>query len=203
MLLQIRQRLPPEDFWIKVVENLIAAHTQFFLRKTNYWASMNARDAQMARNLDWLCRVKYPQEKIIVWAHNYHISKFAGQAKEDFLQAARPMGAVFTADSAHRSNTYILGFTSHSGKAGRLGQKTFNIDKPGKNSLETWFRSDWEYGFVDFVGYNADCLPEQADWFSLKGSVIGKHFNHTAQWSRIFDGVFYLKKMYPCRQVRE
>ncbi|WP_439559287.1 erythromycin esterase family protein [Dyadobacter sp.] len=38
-------------------------------------ASNEARDVQMADNLQWLLTFKYPNEKVIVWAANRHIMK--------------------------------------------------------------------------------------------------------------------------------
>ncbi|WP_353056736.1 erythromycin esterase family protein [Paenibacillus polysaccharolyticus] len=33
------------------------------------------RDRVMADNLTWLAKTVYPNEKMIVWGHNYHIRK--------------------------------------------------------------------------------------------------------------------------------
>ena len=45
------------------------------------WKSINIRDHAMARNVQFLAEELYPDKKIIVWAHNYHISE-AQVAKE-------------------------------------------------------------------------------------------------------------------------
>ncbi len=73
---------------------------------------MNTRDEQMALHLKWLNEVKYATDKIIVWAHNYHISKYSGHYSENFLNAGTTMGSVFTRDSVTLKNTYVMGFTS-------------------------------------------------------------------------------------------
>lgn len=96
---QLLQKIPSDNFWVMVVENLIQENIQFQNIGKDYWRSTNTRDKQMALNLKWLNEVKYPQYKIIVWAHNYHISKYAGHYPEKFLNAAKTMGSVFTEDS--------------------------------------------------------------------------------------------------------
>lgn len=197
---QLQTKLPENSIWLMVVENLIQSNIQFSVKEKDYWTSTNARDVQMARNLEWLSTVKFPNERIIVWAHNYHIAKYAGHYPEDFLNPAQTMGAVLTGDSAFFQKTYVLGFTSHNGQAGRIGQKTYRVQKPTQNSIEKWFDPAWEYAFVDFKNYNAG-RADDVESFSLKGSIKGKHLNHTAKWTRIFDGVFYIKSMYPCKQL--
>lgn len=192
---------PVDDFWLLVIQNLIQVNIQYKNRYTDYYTSHNARDVQMARNLKWLYDIKYPAEKIIVWAHNFHISKYAGHYPQDFLNKMNTMGDVFTSDSMRLKDTYILGFTSLEGRAGRIGQKEYKINKPKSKSFERWIHPECEYAFVDFQEYNA-ANPAVQDWFYMSGAILGngRHTNHQAHWNRIFDGVFYIKKMYPCKR---
>jgi erythromycin esterase-like protein len=162
---------------------------------------MNIRDRQMAINLKWLAENKYAGKKIIVWAANYHISKFNGHySPKDFVNEAQTMGGVFTADSVWNKKTYILGFTSLNGTGGRLGMKTYNLPKPQKNSFERWIDAGYEYAFTDFKAYNEKHIDEN---FFMSGSIKGNnsHTHHQAQWNKIFDGVFFIKDMYTCRKV--
>jgi erythromycin esterase len=64
------------------------------------------RDQMMARNVEWLLEEAYPGEKIVLWAHNGHVS-FA--ERED----VRPMGAWLR--QALGSRMYVLGFAIHTG----------------------------------------------------------------------------------------
>ena len=197
---QMLNKLRADNFWVMVVDNLIQANIEFNNWKKDYWKDMNTRDSQMAVNLNWLDKVKYPKEKIIVWAHSYHVSKFAGHYPEDFLNVAKPMGSVFTRDTINLKETYVVGFTSYEGTAGRLFQKsTYQVDKPRFNSLENWIDKSLDYAFVDFKKYNL-LYPNISDNFFMSGAVKGNwyHKNHKAQWNKIFDGVFYIKKMYSC-----
>ena len=199
---QLAARQDIDEFWMQTVDNLIQQNIQFRNWKQDYWKDMNTRDRQMAANLRWLALKKYPNDKIIVWAHNYHVSKYAGHFPEDFLNNANSMGTVFTEETLLLNQTYILGFSSLKGTAGRLSQKTYKIQKPGPNSFEHWINPNFEYAFVDFKKYNL-ANPSGKDLFFMAGSIKGNnhHTNHEAEWNKIFDGVIFIRNMYPCEPV--
>ena len=197
---QLLAKLSEDDFWIRCVDNLIAENKKFNNWRQNYFKDINTRDRQMAANLKWLAEVKYPNSKIIVWGHNYHISKYSGHYPEKFLNGQNTMGSVFTEDTSIMKKTYILGFTSYEGTAGRLFfGKIYKVDKPKTNSLENWINKKYNFAFVDFKKYNtANPLGNEA--FNMSGATKGNRY-HSSQsgiWNRIFDGVFYIKEMYPC-----
>jgi len=198
---QMLKKLRADNFWVMVVNNLIQANIEFNNWKKDYWKDMNTRDRQMALNLKWLNEVKYSKDKIIVWAHNYHVSKYSGHYPEEFLNAAKTMASVFTEDSTTLKNTYIIGFTSYEGTAGRLYSKIYKVDKPKKNSFENWIDKKYNYAFVDFKKYNSTNSNNQDNFF-MSGAIKGNwyHKNQKAQWNHIFDGVFYIKEMYPCQK---
>lgn len=196
---QMLRKMPSDNFWVMVVENLIQENIQFQNIGKDYWKSTNTRDEQMALNLKWLNEVKYSKDKIIVWGHNYHISKYAGHYPEKFLNAAKPMGSLFTKDSNTLKNTYVIGLTSYEGTAGRLNSKIYKVDKLEKNSFENWINNQYKYAFVDFKKYNS-ANSNNHDNFFMSGAIkIPYHKNQKAQWNYIFDGVFYIREMYPCQ----
>lgn len=200
---QLLQKLNKDNFWILCIDNLIAENREFNNWKKDYWKDMNTRDSQMALNLIWLKNIKFPKEKIIVWAHNYHISKFAGHFPETFLNRSTSMGSIMTADKGIRDKTYVLGFASYGGTAGRLFQKKYELPKLEKNSFERWINNNYDYGFVDFKTYNK-YNKNKDELFYMTGSITGNML-HTSQlgiWNRIFDGVFFIRRMYPCEDTR-
>ncbi|HMG69385.1 MAG TPA: erythromycin esterase family protein, partial [Chitinophagaceae bacterium] len=147
------KNLGENDFWMQVIDNLIAENTEYQLLKTDKQQSGNTRDLQMAQNLQWLATVKYPTEKIIVWAANAHIAKYADSLKDDPGKAITAMGSFFTRNNVLLKKTYILGFTSYEGEAGRLGFKNFTIRKPKSDGFESWIDKSWNYAFVDFRNF--------------------------------------------------
>lgn len=198
---QLLAKLPADNFWVMVADNLIYSNIQYSKRR-EYSVYMNARDGQMGRNLQWLSRVKYPNEKIIVWAHNFHVSKYSGHYPENFLNDVMAMGSVFTNDAELMKQTYILGFTSYEGEAGRITMRKYAVEKPTSNSFENWINKSYNYAFVDFSQYN-NRYPGAKDAFYMKGSIKAPyHRNHKAVWSRIFDAVFFVRTMYPCKMVK-
>ena len=201
---QLISKLPPDDFWVQTVDNLIQQNFQFRNWKADYWKDMNTRDRQMAANLKWLADTKYPNQKIIVWAHNYHVSKYSGHYPDSFANGASTMGTNFTQYSAWLSKTYIIGFTSYEGTAGRLNSKVYKLDKPEKNSFENWVEPRYSFAFVDFKKFNiANIKTNQV--FYMSGATLGNnkyHTNYLAAWNMIFDGVFFIKEMYPCKRLK-
>jgi erythromycin esterase-like protein len=191
---QAEQKLNESDYWMVVIENLVQENITYQTNKNNYRFSSNTRDRQMASNLKWLSEKKYPNERIIVWAANYHIAKYTSSiSKEKTLTA---MGSFFTRDSSLMNSTYILGFASYGGEAGRLGQKDYSISKPKKNGFETWINENYDYAFVDFKRYSRS-YPDKSEKFYLKGL---SHISFITDWTKLFDGVFYIKKMYTCQK---
>jgi erythromycin esterase len=199
---EMLDKLSKDDFWVVAVENCIQLVTQYKYRKKDFAQMNNIRDRQMAANLKWLATRKYPTEKIIVWAHNFHISKYAGHYPVKWANAFNTMGNVFTSDTAAMRRTYVLGFTSYQGTAGRLRTKTYKIEKPKPNSFENWIDKDYQYAFVDFKEFNI-LNPRISQVFNMSGATLGNnryHTNYPAEWNKIFDGVFYIRDMYACER---
>ncbi|MEP7255910.1 MAG: erythromycin esterase family protein [Ferruginibacter sp.] len=194
---ELALKIEPGDFWSLVMNSLIQRAIEFKYIFIDFSKGNNARDMQMSNNLSWLNSVKFPNDKIIVWAHNYHISKFGGNYAENSSNAKNSMGTEFTKDPLQNTNTYILGFTSYTGTAGRIPGKPYVVEKPAKNGFENWIDSSYNYAFIDFRKFNS-LNPNAEVNFNMKGSIIKPHKNHSAQWARIFDGVFYIRNMYPC-----
>jgi len=186
-----------DDFWTMVVENLLHLSSQFRLMPDNPEAARNERDQQMARNLQWLCRVKYANEKIIVWAQNFHISRNAGQYASRDLNKVISMGTYFTNDSLLSRQTYVMGITSANGQTGWAGTAPHAVEAPPKNSFENKIPENFPNAFVDFTAWNA-AHPDSKSNFNMNGSVFYLHKKQSLPWHRIFDGVLFIRTMTPC-----
>lgn len=159
----------------------------------------NIRDRQMAKNLQWLARIKYPEEKIIVWAANGHIMKNADTAiKEKRTASVTWMGTAFTRDSLNASQTYVLGFSSLQGTYKRTTERQVKtVPRPLKQGFETWIDERITYGFVDFKPFRL-LYPQYNKMFMMKA----RQFNMTGNWTSVFDGIFYIRDMVPCETLR-
>jgi erythromycin esterase-like protein len=194
------EKLSKDDFWVITVDNLIQQNIQYRNWKKDIWKDRNTRDRQMAMNLKWLAAVKYPKEKIIVWTHNGHVSKYSGHFPKEFLNKSNTMGNIFTEDSSWMNKTYVIGFTSYDGTAGRTFENKYKVPKPKSNGFENWINKDYNYAFADFKRYNL-LYPSSKTNFYMKCSLTSPyHRNEIAQWNKIFDGVFYIKDTYPCEK---
>lgn len=196
---QIRQelltKLSKDSFWVLIMDNLIAANTQFSIYSTKgktvpYY---EVRDKQMADNIAWLSRVKYPDEKIIIWAHNFHISKQNLDTNESSY-GKTSMGGFMSRDSALIAQTYVLGFTSYSGSYGTIWGPLFST-RHKKKSFESWVDDSYFYGFLDFTPYPGNHSEE----FWMKGET---HYHFKEAWMQKYDGYFYIRTMYPCMMMK-
>jgi erythromycin esterase len=180
-----------KDFWIHEISNLKGHTENAWENGVNLKGGMNVniRDKQMGENLLWLILNKYPDKKIIVWAHNAHIAKNINQM-ELYKQNITSGNVVYERIG---DQMYTLGFDSYSGKAGRVTgkNKSYNIKKPKKDCFENWIKEkELEYAFINFRTFtNKDIF------FTMKGF---SHYPEDGNWANIYDGIFYIEKMYKC-----
>lgn len=182
---------PKDEFGLKVLENIQESAKRGLIK--DRVEIFKIRDKQMAENLNYLVKTKFPNEKIIVWAANAHIMKNTPDAIKK--RPYKWMGTYFTEDSQNNSQTYVLGFNSKRGITQlALGEKPKEVTKPSKNGFETWIDEKHKYAFVDFKAFKK-ANSSYKEFFTLKGEG---HNNFEAIWTDIFDGVFYIRDMEPC-----
>lgn len=190
------EHLPDSSFIRILVKSLQSYIKQHIYFAQGSYESETVRDRQMAENFLWLYRHKYPGRKIIIWAHNYHIAKntyaaFPSRKYGKHLSMGNELARVL------KDTMYILGFTSYSGTAGRVMVKPFRVKKPAKTSIERWMAAgDPAFAFVDLKAWRL-ANPAVKELFFMKGKF---HENAEAIWTDVFDGVFYIRDMYPCRR---
>lgn len=202
---ELSEKRTPNEFWVRVVDNMISIYEMYTDKKDNYFESVNLRDSQMAMNLEWIAKVKYPDQKIIVWAHNHHVSKYSGHYPVKFFNEARTMGSVFTEMAGNMNDAYIIGFTSYEGTYGRLfTPEKYKVPAPAANSFENWIPKQYPYAFVDFRKFNT-LYPNWNKNFNMSGSIANNryHQNYKALWNKVFDGMFFIREMYPCKNIVE
>lgn len=187
VLKQLRQTFvaaPQGPVWPQELVNL--EYTAY-----NAWG-LAKRDEGMAANLEWLAR-RHPAEKIIVWAHNYHVAKntalIVGQEKRrDFNDTL-----LGEKTAAHLPGVCSLGFLSTEGwyhpKAyvGDLEERR-ELDQPPPDSLEAHLLdTGLEHAFLDLR-----TLPTEP--FTM--SSIGHHDPTEACWADAYDGLFLVRTMH-------
>jgi erythromycin esterase len=193
----IWQQLPPASrgtYGGRLLENLgvLARESAVFTEDDN--ATDSIRDAQMARNLDWLVNEKYPHDKILVWAASSHVAKGPGSAYQQPRVITR-MGVHFMAKPENVRQTYVLGFSSKWGMTRRVqAAQPTAVKRPPKDSFETWINNGLPYAFVDFKEFHAQ-FPQSTEFFWLAGP---HHEHELADWTAVYDGIFFIREMTPC-----
>lgn len=178
-----------------VLLNLKAFAGELFYRN-DHKTMMAYRDGQMAANLRWLLETAYPEKKIMVWAANAHIMNNAEMADLGNYFTFRSMGTAFVADSMLRRQTYILGFTSAQGRAGRLtSAATYKVPAVARNSYESWVGKT-PFAFTDFK-----TLRQRGAFNPFYSKTLS--FNILADWTQLFDGLFFVHDMYPCTPLEK
>lgn len=184
------------EFYLQVLRGLLDNYKMML----HYWLGDEYKvhkkdyplhDFGMASNLKWLATRKFPNEKIIVWAHNYHVEKRKGEFPNSKYTS---MGQFFIEDSPLEQETYILGTTCFSGTGKLIGRAvTERVAKARKNSIEAWMHSrQYNYAFVDF--------SKMADKTTIKPFYMKSNLTMTYKqnWTTLYDGVLYIKNAEPC-----
>lgn len=173
----------------KTLENRIAYLHYFTTYKKQFHQRWAARDSIMAANILWYANELYPNEKIIISAHNYHISKY--NEKE------LVMGEILKAKFA--DELYAIGFFG--------GKGTFanNARKEESLSAETGYRDiksiisalQAEAAFFDFP----DRITKRTSWLeeemTVNDTFIDLDNNNKMQIGKWFDGLFLVKHITP------
>lgn len=155
------------------------------------------RDAAMAENLLWWLNGPLEERKVIVWAHNYHVMHDVyGRTASPGVAPVReakmtgpggPMGRFLKDELG--ADLYTIGFNSFSGFLGEENEPP--TVTPG--DLETLLHGlGRPLLFLDLSRLPAD------HWLRIPmtGSFYF-HEPHAANWTRIFDGVFFIDSQKP------
>jgi erythromycin esterase len=195
---ELGHKVSDSDFWMRVLDNLIQQVQWVKYRFDNGKEDINARDLQMAKNLTWLIENKYKGQKIIVWAASMHIARSAKNIKDSLVRTEDPMGGHIVNSISKKNRVYILGFTSYQGFSGRIGQEPYPVHISNQNSFEGWVNAKgYKYAFVDFTKFNLT-HPSFNELFFM--APLG-HEIIEGDWNRVFDGVIYIRDMYPCKEI--
>lgn len=121
-----QQQLSEHEYQIH--QQAIASRLQV-LKKANtnikaeheFFVTHNERDSLMAKNLEYMADSIYPDQKIIVWAHNGHI------AKKGYLRANNHVAMGDYLSKKHKAQSFVMGiFTT----------RHYLKSKEDRNSLE-------------------------------------------------------------------
>lgn len=162
-------------------------------------ASNNPRDAQMADNLIWLAKEKYPGRKIIVWGATMHLIRNAPTLEGPGLivGTTRPYDGLvnmgqLVADELGDA-VYTIGFLAHEGEWKWAGGAGFSgtIEPAPDGSFEALFNeAGLELALLDL-------RANPALWSAPRLARPLGYADMTGDWTQIVDAFFFTKTMTP------
>lgn len=96
----------------------------------DYCRQFNERDQSMSANFSYLAKRMYPEEKIMVWAHNMHIQHIGEYESGNCI----PMGQHLS--GGYRGDLYTIALLMYQGSAAWNDRSIYQIDPPPVVSLE-------------------------------------------------------------------
>lgn len=187
---------------LKVINRTI--HT-----KISYWEltfaeiqqfkGYSLRDRLMAENIKWLADTLYPDQKIIIWAHNAHIHKgealFPGSDGQPFNMMGGHLEDYFG------DQNYVLGLYSYSGETYRhFKQDTLAFENKESGSLEARF-NELEAD-INWLSFQAWELGKANRWLEEPIKVFELENGGWITWPDLmqrYDAVLVLRKVSPPR----
>jgi erythromycin esterase len=172
-----------------------AAHARAWLARRNEHVDVpngkdgnTIRDAGMAEQLDFLLDSLYPHHKVIVWAHNMHVSNAPDAG--DFPS----MGELLA--QRRRAEMYTVGFYMGHGMANNGAPAPSPVSVPPSDTVEgVLVNGGMKYAFVDFS--KASPGPSTT-WFTAENTV--REFGIWRKKivpARSFDAIFYIDTVTP------
>ncbi|RDU37160.1 erythromycin esterase family protein [Neobacillus piezotolerans] len=156
--------------------------------------SFSLRDASMADNVKWIHNYEkeyYKNDKIMLWAHNGHISNHFQMAN------ISNMGSLLKDE--FKKEYYSLGFDFYKGSLVTVGETSWGRDlgiielaEPKEKIFSSWFKeTGYPIGFLDFNTASTDRNLES--WLSTEHSMhlIGAMLYKTQELTKVIPKEFY------------
>ena len=156
------------------------------------------RDQGMAENLTYLADSIFANEKIMVWAHNFHIRYDQPKVETEYIPDVRTMG--FWLKSHYQEEIYTIGFYKFKGSAAYNDRSTYYFGGHRSGSLESiMHRTEWRYAFLDFT---QTPINETTDWITTPAinkawGTLEQKMIHRDQ----YDAVFFVQETSPPRYL--
>ncbi len=169
-------KTPENTIYARYFHDIKNNMTKNWKYKPGSMPSMHFRDSLMARNLMYQIDSVYQDKKVIVWCANIH--SFAERYSKDYL----PLGSYIR--NKYGKSSYIIDFSSY---AQQYNNGSIS-DRPGKFAIENIFhKTKSPYFFL-----NLRNVPENSFLKKEFVSTINQRMDMKKNWSRSFDGIFYI-----------
>lgn len=146
------------------------------------------RDYLMAKNLEYIIHTLYPNENIIIWAHNLHIKKNSSNS------LLSPYKSIYENLPDHIQNqSLVIGFYAKEGTFATPFAPAIELKKLNKKHLE------WH---IDQVTDQTSYVNCHSDWAEQKFKVLESGFMRMSIRPKDqFDGLLFFKKISPAEFI--
>lgn len=151
----------------------------------SFFVTYEKRDSLMAENLEFLIDSLYPNQKIIVWAHNAHISK---KGQDIVMNKGASIGMYLK--NRLKKESYVIAIDGWGGNYS-LGLEKKQFHKPNRKSLEAvLYNVPYRTFFLPVV---FDTKKKEDDWLT---KPIIENFNSYKNnvIKDKYDAIFFTKK---------
>jgi len=205
---QVEKNVSGRDglFWAQVLRSA-ALQTELALQPGpwDHWGYARARDRQMAENLLWLTKVYYPDRKIIVWAHTFHVMR-----NPRYTTLGREQGFTMGHGvwEALGEESFVVGVTAYTGASGCV------VCTEGMDGLRQDIIADQHpsFEFEELM----DAAGHEIAWVNLRSARARRQWlggtfaarpvysaTERAPWSELLDALLFIRTQEPSRKVRD
>jgi erythromycin esterase len=155
----------------------------------------------MADNLIWLARKAYRGRKIIVWAGTYHGIRNPHLIHDPDLDYGEAITMGHLVWQALGDAVYTVACTAYEGSFGNVfWDSPMSLEPAPAESLEgLWATTTHDRAFLDLRR-----LATRGAWLHAPqlGRLAFGYRPVTAEWSRVVDGVVFLRTMRPATRAK-
>jgi erythromycin esterase len=163
-------------FWFRISKGLVA-------QAKRQWQLGDNRSQQMGENIKWWAE-QYPDKKIIVWAHTWHLTK----------RGNNQINAGKLVSDAFGDAYYMVHFSGEQGQyLSYIDLKNKEVAKPTKNSVEHLF-SQTSSSPINYLE-NKKLSLQESDIKAFSNDY--KDTLPASEWATYWDGMFILKEITP------
>ena len=171
-----------QGFWHRISKGLIA-------QAKRQWGIEDNRSLEMGENVKWWAE-QYPDKKIVVWAHTWHLTKQGNQQ----VNAGQVISKHF------KDQYYMVHYTAEQGEyLDYVDMSRQQVASYHKNSLES-ITSEQLTSPINFIDIESLALVED----TLQ--VFSNDYQQTlpsSEWAKYFDGIFVFKEATPSSYLPE
>lgn len=156
-------------------------------------AAVRWRDRGMADNIDFLLDILYPDKKIMVWAHNYHIRHNNDQVR---LTSSSNVTMGYWVADRHRDELYTIGLYMYRGQARWNSGQIYDITRASTGSLESiMYQTRKKYVFVDML-HQAE-TPGNSWMFQFITALSWGTYANEMVLRNQYDGILFIDTVTP------